>query len=65
MRGEEIDDWLKAHAADVGNYAIFDDDSDMLESQMGRLVLVNPVTGLTAGDVGRARRILEGSCGDI
>ena len=45
-RGEEIDHWLKDNTK-TKQYAIVDDDGDMLENQMPYFVQTNGVAGLT------------------
>lgn len=45
-RGDQIQRWLDAHP-DVETYAIVDDDSDMLNTQLPHFVLTEFVTGLT------------------
>lgn len=49
-RGAEIQAWLDAHP-EVGSYAIVDDDSDMLESQLARFVQTPFVDGIDASHV--------------
>ena len=46
LRGYEIQDWLDAHP-EVERYAILDDDSDMLESQMPNFFKTSWQEGLT------------------
>lgn len=48
-RGYEIQDWLEAHP-EVTEFAIVDDDSDMLESQKERFVHTSYMHGLIWGD---------------
>lgn len=48
-RGREIQAWLDAHP-EVEQYAIVDDDSDMLGEQMPRFVKTNGEEGLTFSD---------------
>ena len=55
-RGIEIQMWLKEHP-EVSNYAIIDDDSDMLVSQQSKFVNVCAVTGLTLKDALKVLRI--------
>lgn len=38
-RGDEIEHWLNGN--DVENYVILDDDSDMLDDQMGHIILTS------------------------
>jgi hypothetical protein len=46
VRGDEIDAWLKAHP-EVTQYAIVDDDSDMLLGQLPRFVKTTHEDGLS------------------
>lgn len=46
LRGNQIQRWLDAHP-EVGGYAIVDDDSDMLSSQMDHFVHSSFETGIT------------------
>lgn len=57
-RGEEIQEWLDAHP-EVTHYAIVDDDSDMLESQMPYFVNTTYELGLLDSDVEKIKKILE------
>lgn len=57
VRGAQIQRWLDAHP-DVTSYAILDDDSDMLPSQMPFFVKTNHYKGLTKGDLYRLIAIL-------
>ena len=43
VRGDEIQDWIETNC--VSNYVILDDDSDMLDSQLGNFVHVSGVNG--------------------
>ncbi|TJZ75595.1 HAD domain-containing protein [Chitiniphilus eburneus] len=56
-RGEEIKTWLDANP-DVTEYAIVDDDSDMLPEQMERFVQTNRQEGLSLADYYRICIIL-------
>lgn len=49
LRGDEIQIWLDEHP-EVTRYAIVDDNSDMLESQMSRFVQTDPDVGLSFQD---------------
>lgn len=49
IRGLEIQDYCKEH--NIVNYAIIDDDRDMLPEQLLRFVHTNGMTGITIGDV--------------
>lgn len=44
-RGQHIKDWLDLYGDQIDDYAIIDNDSDMLESQMGHFVHVDGLTG--------------------
>jgi len=57
VRGAQIQRWLDAHP-DVTAYAILDDDSDMLPSQMQHFVKTDHGRGLTKDNVGCVIRIL-------
>lgn len=57
-RGDEIEKWLKEHP-EVINYAILDDDNDMLDSQKNNFVKVSQLHGFQFGDILWAQRILE------
>lgn len=46
IRGDEIKKWLEGHPK-VKRYAILDDDTDMLEEQMGNFFHVQNAVGLT------------------
>lgn len=46
IRGEEIKDWLDTHP-EVTDYAILDDDSDMLEEQMSSFHHCDPWFGMS------------------
>lgn len=49
-RGDEIAEWLSRHA-EVTEFIILDDDSDMLESQMPRLINPDFEPGFTDADL--------------
>lgn len=57
IRGEEIQDWLDRHP-NVSNYAIIDDDRDMLESQFHNFVHINAHNGYQWTDMLSTLRIL-------
>ncbi|NJO48190.1 MAG: hypothetical protein HC840_00580 [Leptolyngbyaceae cyanobacterium RM2_2_4] len=57
-RGNEIQDWLSRHP-EVAEYAIIDDDSDMLESQQERFVHTSSLHGFQYGDMLHTLRILK------
>lgn len=57
-RGAEILDWLRRHP-EVESFVILDDDSDMA-CAAHRLVKTEYMTGLTAGHVERAVKMLRG-----
>lgn len=46
MRGHEIQDWLDHHP-EVTDYKIIDDDQDMLEHQMKKLIHTDGENGMT------------------
>lgn len=56
-RGQEIQQWIDTH--NVEEYLIIDDDHDMLESQMDRLILTNPKNGLTAENYEKITELLK------
>ncbi|WP_148716474.1 HAD domain-containing protein [Chitinolyticbacter meiyuanensis] len=62
-RGEEIKAWLDANP-DVTDYAIVDDDSDMLPEQLSRFVKTDAHEGLTLADFCRICTILGIDPGD-
>lgn len=47
VRGDEIQEWLNRHK-EVSNYAIIDDDSDMLDEQLPHFVYTHVDNGITA-----------------
>ena len=57
-RGREIADWLSRHP-EHGNFAIIDDDSDMLPEQMPRFVQTSFDTGLLDEHCDKVRVILN------
>ncbi|WP_257835250.1 HAD domain-containing protein [Burkholderia glumae] len=61
-RGTEIQEWLDRHP-DVEQWAIVDDDSDMLESQRDHFVQTNHEDGLSYADYKALQRILRGELG--
>ncbi len=46
-RGHEIQDFLNSHADYIEDYRILDDDSDMLDDQMDKLILTHGHNGMT------------------
>lgn len=56
-RGDEIQDWLDANP-EVTQWAIVDDDADMLPEQFDRFVQTNMDHGLTMADVARLQDLL-------
>lgn len=58
LRGEEIQDWLDAHP-EVEDYAILDDDSDMLPEQFAKFHHSDPWFGLTPNHLYRISRQFE------
>lgn len=63
-RGAEIAAWLARHP-DVDQYAIVDDNSDMLESQRDHFVQTSEEDGLRYRDYKALQRILRGELGGI
>ncbi|WP_036054370.1 HAD domain-containing protein [Burkholderia gladioli] len=61
-RGTEIQEWLDRHP-DVEQWAIVDDNSDMLESQRDHFVQTNHEDGLSYADYKALQRILRGELG--
>lgn len=60
VRGNSIKKWLYDNCKDIDyQYAILDDDSDMLLEQRKHFVKTNPLTGLTDRNVENIRKILE------
>lgn len=57
-RGNEIQNWLDSHP-EVTEYAIIDDDSDMLDSQQDRFVHTSELHGFQYGDMLHTLRILK------
>lgn len=57
LRGHEIQKWLDENGNP--NFAIVDDDSDMLEAQLPHFVQTNFLDGLTHGGVRRLSQILQ------
>jgi len=55
LRGEEIQDWLAVHP-EVEDYAILDDDSDMLPEQFAKFHHSDPWFGLTPNHLYRIER---------
>lgn len=53
LRGNEIEQWLNTHKQLVDNYAIIDDDSDVLPSQMDRFVKCNYDSGFSVREAGK------------
>ena len=58
-RGLEIEAWLSRHGKNITEYAIIDDDSDMLDSQMEHLVLTKGSVGITFKDLEKLNKILK------
>lgn len=52
-RGEEIEEWLDRHAGEFESYVILDDDSDMLEHQMLRLIHTDMENGMDSNNIKR------------
>jgi hypothetical protein len=57
LRGDEIRDWMVGF--NIENYAILDDDSDMLEEQMKHFFLVDRWYGLTPNHLYRINRLFN------
>ena len=55
LRGQEIQEWLDVHS-DVEDYAILDDDSDMLHEQFAKFYHSDPWFGLTPNHLYRIER---------
>jgi hypothetical protein len=58
LRGDEIKDWLDKHP-EVEDYAILDDDSDMLPEQFNKFHHCDPWFGLTPNHLYRINRQFE------
>lgn len=59
-RGEEINAWLQLHAPlAIKRFIIIDDDSDMLEEQMPRLVQTDAEVGFSIKDLKLAQGLLD------
>lgn len=52
-RGAEIQSWLNAHLMEVDDYAILDDDRDMLDGQLDHCFFTDPDVGITDALVDR------------
>jgi hypothetical protein len=59
MRGEEIKDWLQKNQ-EVQDYAILDDDSDMLPEQMDKFYHCDGYFGLSPNHLYRIQRAFSG-----
>lgn len=57
-RGDEIEHWLDAHPY-IKNYAILDDDADMLDHQKKHFVQTSMATGITPSNVDQVIKILN------
>ena len=64
VRGDEIAEWLGRHP-EVTNYAIIDDDPDMLPAQLSHFIHVNGVNGLQFEDYKSIDRILAGEIEEL
>lgn len=64
VRGEEIQDWLNRHP-EVTHWAIVDDNSDMLGSQLEHFVQTSEEEGLLFSDFMALGRILRGELGGV
>lgn len=58
IRGNQIKTWLDSHP-DIDNYLIFDDDQDMLDEQMDRLIVTDSHNGLLYEHMQKAFKILN------
>ena len=58
-RGYEIKEWLLAHGKTVSQYAILDDEQEMLPDQQSHFVQTNPTVGITEEDAEKAIAILN------
>ena len=58
-RGYEIKEWLSAHGKNVFQYAILDDEQEMLPDQQSHFVLTNPTMGITEQDADAIIAILN------
>lgn len=64
VRGEEIQHWLDQHP-EVTHWAIVDDNSDMLGSQLEHFVQTSEEDGLSFSDFAALGRILRGELGGV
>lgn len=58
-KGYEIKEWLSAHGKNVSQYAILDDEQEMLPDQQSHFVQTNPDVGITKEDSEKVIRILS------
>ena len=58
-KGYEIKEWLTAHGKNVSQYAILDDEQEMLPEQQSHFVQTNPVVGISEEDAEKAITILN------
>jgi hypothetical protein len=58
-RGDEIRAWLTEHAQGVEKFAIVDDDKDMGDDLLPRLVQVDPATGFTDADATKVLALFQ------
>ena len=58
-KGYEIKEWLSAHGKNVSQYAILDDEQEMLPDQQSHFVQTNPEVGITKEDSEKVIRILS------
>lgn len=50
-KGMEVADWLSQHGGQASNYAIIDDENDMLPEQQTHFVQTNPQFGISKKNV--------------
>ena len=58
-KGYEIKEWLSAHGKNVSQYAILDDEQEMLPDQQSHFVQTNPEVGITKEDSEKVIKILS------
>ena len=59
IRGDAIDNWLRNTNHTIANYAIIDDDSDMLDEQKDNFVKINGQAGITRANCQKVIEILK------
>jgi hypothetical protein len=60
LRGQEIKEWMDEFPEVIEDYAILDDDRDMLEEQMGNFHHSDPWFGMSPNHLYRIQRQFEG-----